>query len=296
MAGIVKREVVRVLELLSLGPRYPSGIVEELGMSKKTVFRAVEVLRDAGLIDVFSIRRQGVGRPREYLTMTERGWRFLEFFEELRLRTVMSRFKKMVFGPGYSLLEYGVPLINFGVEVFTDEDSEKTGLSEYGFEKFVWKDKDVYDRSKLSSFEPRIPLLTIEDTILGILLFLRKARYLEAIPTLIALNSRRIDYEYLFEKGKLYNLVEVIGFFLDIADYLSPSKEIKLGSSPFRKTRTHTKKQVFPTIKNEGRFSRAYIGTLKKFFDPIEVYTWYWRVEGVPGLEDFKNFFESYSR
>jgi hypothetical protein len=186
-------------------------------------------------------------------------------------------------------------LINFSIEVFTDNESGLAGLSEHGFEKFVWKDEDVYERIKLSSFEPRIPLLTIEDTVLGILLFLRNARYVEAIPTLIALNSRKIDYAYLFEKGKLYDLVEVIGFFLDVADYLSPSKEIMLGSSPFRKARTHKQKQVFPSIKAEGRFSKAYAETLKKFFDPIEVYTWYWNVEGVPNLEDFKNFFETYS-
>nr|MDO8081890.1 winged helix-turn-helix domain-containing protein [Candidatus Freyarchaeota archaeon] len=296
MAGIVKREVIRVLELLSSGSRYPSGIVEEVGMSRKTVFHAVKVLKEAGLIDVFSPRKQGVGRPREYLTITERGWRFLKLFEELRLLTIMSHFKKLVFGPGYSLLEYGVPLINFNIEVFTDNESELEGLSENSFEKFVWKEEDVYGRSKLSSFEPRIPLLTIEDTVLGILLFLRNARYVEAIPTLIALNSRKIDYEYLFKKGKLYDLVEVIGFFLDIADYLSPSREIKLGSSSFRKARTHKQKQVFPSIKTEGRFNKAYDETLKKFFDPIEVYTWYWSVEGVPSLEDFKNFFETYNR
>lgn len=295
MSGIVKREAMRVLEFLSSGPRYPSGIVNELGMSKKTVFRTVKVLKEAGLIDVFSPSKQGVGRPREYLTITERGWRFLELLEELRLQTIMNRFKKLVFGPGYSLLEYGIPLVNFSVEVFTyDESGIQEGLLENDFEKFVWKDEDVYQRSKLSSFEPRVPLLTMEDTVLAILLFLRKARYVEAVPTLIALNSKKIDYVYLFEKGKLYNLVEVIGFFLDIADYLSPSREIKLGSSPFRKARKHRKKHVFPQIKAEGRFTELYNEKLN-FFEP-DVYSWYWSVEGVPSLEDFKKFFETYNR
>jgi hypothetical protein len=212
------------------------------------------------------------------------------------LKNIKRRSKKLVFGPGYSLLEYGIPLTNFDVEVFTDDESEPKIRLNRSFEKFVWKDEDVYKRSKLSSFEPRIPLLTIEDTILCILLFLRNARYVEAIPTLIALNSRKIDYEYLFKKGELYDLVEVIGFFLDVADYLSPSKQIMLGSSPFRKARTHKQKQVFPSIKTEGRFSKAYKVTLEKFFDPIEVYTWYWSVEGVPSLDDFKKFFETYNR
>jgi hypothetical protein len=200
-----------------------------------------------------------------------------------------------VFGPGYSLLEYGIPLVNFGVEVFTDDESEPEVQLERSFEKFVWKDEEVYKRSKLSSFEPSIPLLTIEDTILCILLFLRNARYVEAIPTLIALNSRKIDYEYLFEKGKLYDLVEIIGFFLDVADYLSPSKQIVLGSSPFRKARTRKRKQLFPSNKTEKRF-KAYDGTLDKFFNPIEVYTWYWNVGGVPSLDNFKKFFETCNR
>jgi hypothetical protein len=42
--------------------------------------------------------------------------------------------------------------------------------------------------------------------------------------------------------------------------------------------------------------SKAYNGTLENFFDPIEVYTRYWSVGGVPSLDDFKKFFETYNR
>lgn len=294
MVGIVKNEVIRVLESLISGSRYPSRIADDLRMSKKTVFRTIKFLMEAGLIDVFSFRGQGVGRPRKYLNITERGWRLLKLVEEMRLQTIKSRFEKLVFGPGYSLLEYGIPLINFGIEIFTENGSEPEEL-EFSFEKFVWKDGDVYRRSKLSSFEPKIPLLTIEDTALGILLFLRRARYVEAIPTLIALNIKKIDFEYLFEKGKLYDLVEVIGLFLDIADYLNPSIEIKRGSSPFRKSRTYKQRQVFPSIKTKGRFGKAFKEKLGNFFDPIEVYSWYWSVEGVSSLEEFEKIFETYT-
>lgn len=294
MAGILKSGVWKVLKFLVSGSRYPSGIVEELGMSRKTIFGTVKVLKEAGLIDVSSSRGEGVGRPREYLSLTERGWRLIELVEELKLHRIRSRFKKMVFGPGYSLLEYGVPLVNFGVEVFTEKESETQRLFEEDVEVFVWRDEDVYRRRKISSFEPRIPLLSIEDTILGILLFMRNARYVEAIPTLIALNSEKIDFEYLFGKGKHYDLVEIIGVFLDIADYLNPCREIKRGSSPFRKARSHIAKQVFPSIKTGGRFSKALEGTLGKFFDPIQVYSWYWNVEGLPNLDEFIKFFEAY--
>ncbi|MEM2135879.1 MAG: helix-turn-helix domain-containing protein [Candidatus Jordarchaeaceae archaeon] len=294
MAGILKNGVWKVLTFLVSGSRYPSGIFEELGMSRKTVFRTVKVLKEAGLIDVFSSREERVGRPREYLSVTERGWRLLQFVEELKLHRIRSHFKKLVFGPGYSLLEYGVPLVNFNVEVFTEKEFETQKSFEEDIKVFVWRDEDVYRRCKISSFEPRIPLLSIEDTILGILLFMRNARYVEAIPTLIALNSGKIDFEYLFVKGKHYDLVEIIGAFLDIADYLNPCREIKRGSSPFRKARSYKTKQVFPSIKTGGRFSEALKETLGKFFDPIEVYSWYWNVEGLPALDEFIKFFETY--
>lgn len=154
------------------------------------------------MIDAFSSREDRVGRPREYLSIAEMGWRILKLVEESKLQAIKSHFKKLVFGPGYSLLGYGIPLINFGIEVFTEKEFEPKWLSEYNVEIFVWRDEDVYRRYKLSSFEPRIPLLTIEDTVLSILLFKRSARYVEAISTLIALNCEKIDFEYLFEKGK----------------------------------------------------------------------------------------------
>lgn len=87
----------------------------------------------------------------------------------------------------------------------------------------------------------------------------------------------------------------MIGVFLDIVDYLNPSREIKHGSSLFRKARTHKPKQVFLSIRAEGRFSKAVNNTLGKFFDPVEVYSWYWVVEGLPTLDEFEKFFETYS-
>nr|MDO8078421.1 winged helix-turn-helix domain-containing protein [Candidatus Freyarchaeota archaeon] len=295
MTEIVRIEVEKVLELLASGPRYPSGIAEELGMSKKTVFRTVKILEESGLVDVFSPAERRVGRPRKYLSVTERGWRLLEFIEELKLQTIMRRFKRVVFGPGYSLLEYGIPLVNFGAEFFTiDEVQEK--LLVRGVEGFVWRDEDVYRRARLSSFEPRIPVLSVEDTVLCVLLFLRRARYVEAMPTLIALHSKEIDYDYLFEKGNRYNLVEIVGFFLDIADHLRPCRELKLGCSPFRRARTRGKKRVFPRAESTGRFGEALIREKEEEFDPTEVYSWYWRVEGAPRLEEFEKFFETYTR
>ena len=213
----------------------------------------------------------------------------------MKLQTIMRRFKRVVFGPGYSLFEYGIPLVNFGAEFFTiDEVQEK--LLVRGVEGFVWRDEDVYRRARLSSFEPRIPVLSVEDTVLCVLLFLRRARYVEAMPTLIALHSKEIDYDYLFEKGKRYNLVEIVGFFLDIADHLRPCRELKLGCSPFRRARTRGKKRVFPRAESTGRFGEALIREKEEEFDPTEVYSWYWRVEGVPRLEEFEKFFETYTR
>ncbi|MHA1578903.1 MAG: ArsR/SmtB family transcription factor [Candidatus Freyarchaeota archaeon] len=73
MTEIVRIEVEKVLELLASSPRYPSGIAEELGMSKKTVFRTVKTLEESGLVDVFAPAKRRVGRPRKYLSVTERG-------------------------------------------------------------------------------------------------------------------------------------------------------------------------------------------------------------------------------
>jgi hypothetical protein len=62
-----------------------------------------------------------------------------------------------VFELGYSLLEYGVPLVSFSVEVFTKKGFEAQRLFEGDIEVFVWRNEYVNRRCKISSFEPRIP-------------------------------------------------------------------------------------------------------------------------------------------
>jgi hypothetical protein len=99
---------------------------------------------------------------------------------------------------------------------------------------------------------------------------MRNALHVEVIPTIIALNSEKIDFEYLFRKGKHYELVEIIGVFLDIADYQNPCREIERGSSPFRKARSHIAKQVFPSIKTGGRFSKALGWNTENFLTPYK--------------------------
>jgi biotin operon repressor len=65
MAGVLKNEVWKALKFLVLGSRYPSGIVEELGMSRKTIFGTVKVLKKGGVDRCFFFT-EGMGKPREY--------------------------------------------------------------------------------------------------------------------------------------------------------------------------------------------------------------------------------------
>ncbi|MFC1733349.1 hypothetical protein ACFL6I_23870 [candidate division KSB1 bacterium] len=116
-------------------------------------------------------------------------------------------------------------------------------------------------------------IIPIEDLIIQILLRFPEARFIEAIPTIIIKN--RIDKFELYRKAYDYNLINKMGFLLEVSSKLKKGHMKEL-LDEFRKQK-QDKIQYFTGIKNKSFLEKNTPKIMRE-----------WNLRGLFSMDDFR--------
>ncbi len=285
-----------ILKVLCFDKLSFSQLYNRLSMSRKTLAEKLRLLVSLKLVELCEGREKHFrGRPRVYYCATGEGIEISRLCERFRVRFMLHRLRsveglKFVFGLPFSLDAYGAP-IYWATPLIVC--FEKPGEEFRGFVFDEWRDQEVY-RNACAGFSQgeEIPVFSLEDLVLYLFLKRREGRLVALIPAILALNLDELNVRYFLRRILKYDLVQEMGFLLEVADHLRPSKKLRDLLNELREKRTTVRKMILDMKRFKGKFYREKVDRgIHDIYSSIKAYEMYWNVTGSPNLEEFEEQF-----
>jgi hypothetical protein len=178
---------------------------------------------------------------------------------------------------------------------------------------FVWTgDRDPFERGRTVAIgKAEVPVLSLEDLILFTIKFDRIPSLVKTIPVALSEAGFEFEYVYLHRKAAEYDILQEVGFLLEVASYLDPDLEKRTGITLFSKSRNKFGDRNFSVSKEKALAhprivsnSRQSIALRTADSNPSIVpreegstapFQWFWKLKRTPSLDDFIETFVTYS-
>ena len=315
-----------VTRLLSVKPMNFNALAQSLPIGRKKLYRVIKdlVRQDAVTADPEINNGDGTpvgrGRPRVWLSLTKSGTElFLRHLSAVLIDLDLLFGNGFLIGPWLSSQAYGMRFALPSIEVIVrQKELMKNPQIRKQFEGivdrfFVWVgDREPFERGRTVAIgKAQVPVLSLEDLILFTVKFERMPGLVKVIPVVLSDAGFEFDYVYLHRKAAEYDVLQEVGFLLEVASYLDSDLERRTGLTLFSRSRNRFGDRNFSLSREKVATHPRIMSASRQLVDrkPADVsptlmpreegsiapFQWFWKVKRTPSLDEFIETFVTYS-